>query len=69
MVAGKTINDSRNETRGHEVCRADAQFARGRVGEKFNTLHTLAQIIEHGRSAMKEGAAKLGWLDALTVAV
>jgi hypothetical protein len=32
-------------------------------------LFTLAQIIEYGRPAIKEGAAKLGWLDALAVAV
>ena len=69
MAPGDPIDDC-----GNEICRergraSDAHFAGGRVGEKLDVLHRLAQFIERSHTAIKQRATVGGGLDTLSVAV
>jgi hypothetical protein len=48
---------------------SNPQFPGRRVREKRDVLHALTQIIEYGRPAIQQGAAVLGRLDPLAMAV
>jgi hypothetical protein len=51
--------------------RADTKLAARKVvvPEKHDVLHALAQVIEYGHPAIQQGAAVLGRLDPLAMAV
>ena len=49
--------------------RADPDLADRRIGQELDILHRLAQFIEHGYSAIKQGAAILRRFGAMTAAI
>ena len=51
------------------LVRADPDFTDRRIGNELDVFHCLAQVIEHGRSAIKQGTAILRRLDAMPAAV
>jgi hypothetical protein len=59
---------------GNEACRqklgaANPHFPSGRIGQKFDALHALTEIIEDGGPATQQGAAALGRFNSLPVAI
>jgi hypothetical protein len=69
MAPRETIDDSGNEARGQKGSASDPHFSDSGVGEKFDVLDALAQVIEYGHAAIEQGVAVLGRLDPLAVAV
>jgi hypothetical protein len=69
IAAGDRIDDGRNKARGQAWMTSDPQFPSCRVGEKFDFLHALAQVIEHRDSAFEHRPTVLGRLDAAGSAV
>src|SRR5262245_13935372 len=67
MAPGKPIDDGRYEARGQRGCGSDPYCARGRIGEEFDVLHALPQLIEGRVTAVEHGAAELRELDAARV--
>ena len=62
--------EHRREHAHHDgVVRADPDFADRRIGQELDVLHRLAQVIEHGHSAIEQGATVLRRLDALAAAI
>ena len=51
------------------VVRADPDFTDRRIGQELDVLHSLAQVIEHGHSAIEQGAAVLRRFGAMTAAI
>ncbi len=62
--AREPLDDCRHKTdsRGKAACYSD--FARRRIGEEFDVLHGLPQLIEDGNSAIKQRASIDGEFDA-----
>src|SRR4029077_9360307 len=69
IVPGEPVNERGNEARGQKGGSSNPQSPRRRVREKRDVLHALAQVIEYGSTAIQQGAAILGRLDALAMAV
>ena len=69
ITPGEPVDDG-----GDEACRergggSDPHFAGGRVGEEFDVLHALPQLIEGGMAAVEHGAPVLGEFDAARVSL
>ena len=69
IAPGDSIDDSGNKARGQKGVAPDSHLPRRRVGKKLDVLHTLTQIVEDGRSAIKQCAAIFGWFHPLAVAI
>src|SRR6266550_6510400 len=55
---------------GNEVLVAgDPHFADGGIGQEFDALHALAQLIEHSRATAEQGATVLSRLNSLATAI
>ena len=63
------VEHRREHTHHDGVVRADPDFADRRIGQELDARHRLAQVIEHGHSAIEQGATVLGRLDALAAAI
>jgi len=63
IAPGKPIDNGRYETRGQQGGASDPNFSGSRVSEKLDIPHRLAQVIEHGRSTIEQGATIHGRFD------
>src|ERR1041384_6403363 len=69
IASREPIDEIRNKARGQKGAAADPNLPGRRIGQKFDILRRLAQVVEHSRAASEQGATVLGWLDTLGVAV
>src|SRR5215467_6519103 len=65
----KRPDDGRNEAGGHDNVGANAQFAGRRVGQIFDFLDALSQLVEGGQPVLQQCGAEDRRLGAMTVAV
>src|SRR5207253_9127067 len=54
MPSGELIDDGRYQSTSYGFIASNAQLARSRVGEKFDLLHALPQLVEDGHAAFAE---------------
>src|SRR5262249_21372687 len=59
----------RHYPRDERVSCTDPNLAYRRIGDELNVLYRLTQIVEHGGSAVEQGAAILRRLGAMTAAI
>ena len=69
ITPGEPFNDGRNKARGQKGDASDPHFPSRRVGEKFDALHALLQLVEGYDAVIEQGTTKLGRRDALRTAV
>src|ERR1051325_9305513 len=63
MASREAIDDRGNEARGKRRDGANANFSTYGIGEKLDLVYCLAQIVEHRRPALEQGATVGGRLD------
>ena len=56
ILPGQPIDDGRNEARRDCDRASDPQFPRRRIGEEFDVLHGLLQLIEGDKAAIEKCA-------------
>src|SRR5262245_30096537 len=62
------INNGRNKARSQYRAASDPQFSGSRIGQKYDILDALTELIEHGGAALRQGGAIDGRLGTVTVA-
>src|SRR5262245_21332275 len=63
------FDDSGDEARGMMVAASDPNFPGLRIGEELDVPYSLAQVIKHRNSTVKQSATVSGRLDAVRVAI
>ena len=63
------LDDRRHEAHGGRLGAADSRLAGGRIGEKLEHAHTLAQLVEHRGAARQQRSSVDRRRDALLAAV
>src|SRR5262245_45852178 len=66
--ARKPIDDGGDKAFSARQCVPDLHLPGRRVGEKLDVLHTLAQVIERGHSAIEQRTTVLGRFDSSAMA-
>src|SRR5215470_5634774 len=69
VAPGELVHNGRNEACCKWNDAPDPHVSSRGISEKFNVLDCLLEVIERGRSAIEQGPAVRGRLDALRVAV
>src|SRR5262249_51416482 len=69
MLLVKPVKQRGDQAGNHGIMRADPDFANRWISQEFDVLHGLAQVIEGGQSALKQSAAVLGRLGAVTTTI
>src|SRR4029450_8123704 len=69
ILQRKPLDYGRNKASSEKVVASNSHFSSGGIGEKFDVLDSLTEVIEHSRSAIEKDPTVLGQLDALRVAV
>ena len=67
-AAGKPVDNRRHEGRGQNVVASDPHVASLGVGEEFNVLHALPQLVEDGDASLEQRSAIGRRLGAMAVA-
>jgi hypothetical protein len=69
IFARKPIHDCRDESRHHDFGASESYFTGSWIGQGFDTLDALSQIIEHSDSAVQQSAPIDRWFDAAGAAI
>src|SRR6516165_9347369 len=69
MPIAQAFDNGRKRSRHEYFAASDPNLSSGRIGEEFDLLHALPQVVEHRIAAPRQRPAIHGRLDALRVSI